>query len=146
MKFGHRLALLLWLALPGSAGFMARSSAGEVAATSARIVELSRAGKYSEALPLAQRQLDSLEKARGPVDRDVAGALNNLAQLYGDLGKDAEAEPLLKRSIAIMEKAISVPPPPTFISLMPARRRSSARGFPITASSISLPTAWSQAT
>jgi CHAT domain-containing protein len=108
MKSGYRLALLAWLALLGNAGCIAPSSAGEVAATSARINELSRAGKYSEALSLAQRQLESLEKTRGPVDRDIAGAMNNLAQLYGELGKDAEAEPLLKRSIAIMEKAVGL--------------------------------------
>jgi CHAT domain-containing protein/tetratricopeptide (TPR) repeat protein len=106
MKFGHRLILLLGLVLSGNAGVMAPSSAGEVAATSVRIAELSRAGKYSEALPLAQRQLESLEKTRCPADRDVAGALNNLAQLYGELGRDAEAEPLLKRAIATMEKAL----------------------------------------
>jgi CHAT domain-containing protein len=108
MKSSYRLALLACLALLGNAGCIAPSSAGEVAATSARINELSRAGKYSEALPLAQRQLESLQKTRGPVDRDVAGAMNNLAQLYGDLGKDAEAEPLFKRSIAIMEKAVGL--------------------------------------
>jgi hypothetical protein len=72
MKFGRRLILLLGLVLSGNAGVMAPSSAGEVAATSARIAELSRTGKYSEALPLAQRQLESLEKTRGPADRDVA--------------------------------------------------------------------------
>jgi len=43
MKSGHRLALLLWFVLLGDAGFNAPSSAGEVAATSARIAELSRA-------------------------------------------------------------------------------------------------------
>ena len=41
---------------------------------------------------------ETLEKTRGPLDRDVAGALNNLAQLYGDQGRDAEAEPLYKRA------------------------------------------------
>ena len=53
---------------------------------------------------MAQRQLESIEKTRGPVDRDVAGALNNLALLYSDQGRDIEAEPLYKRAIAIMEK------------------------------------------
>jgi hypothetical protein len=81
MKSGLRLALLVALALLSNAGLPAPSSAqkGEVAATSARIAELSRAGKYSEAIPLAQRLLESLERTRGPLDRDVAGALNNLA-------------------------------------------------------------------
>ena len=99
-----RIALEMWLALAADAGVSAPSFAGELAATSAKIEELSRAGKYFEATVLAQRQLESLEKARGPVDRDVAGALNNLAQLYGNQGRDGEAEPLLERSIAILEK------------------------------------------
>jgi hypothetical protein len=55
MKSGNRLVLMAWLALAASAGLAAPSSAGEVAAISARIAELSRAGKYSEATVLAQR-------------------------------------------------------------------------------------------
>ena len=110
MKSGNRLVLTMWLALIASVCITAPSSAQEsdVAARSAQIAELSRAGKYSEAIPLAQRQLADLEKAYGPVHRDVAAALNNLALLYGDQGRDAEAEPLYKRSLAIMEKAFGL--------------------------------------
>jgi CHAT domain-containing protein len=104
MKSQNRFGLMLWLALVISACFTAPSFAGEVAALSAKIAELSRAGKYSEALPLAQGQLESLEKKYGPFNSDVAGALNNLALLYGDLGRDTEAEPLYQRAIAILEK------------------------------------------
>ena len=101
-----RLALILWLALSIGVCLNTPSSAqkGEVAATSAKIDQLSRAGKYTEAVPLAQRQLEDLEKKYGPFNSDVAAALNNLALLYGDLGRDAEAEPLLRRAIAILEK------------------------------------------
>ncbi len=107
MKSSNRWHFALWLALIASAGLGTPSSAqnGETAALSAKITELSRAGKYAEATTLAQRQLETLEKTRGPDDRDVAGALNNLAELYGHQGNDAAAEPLLKRSIAILEKA-----------------------------------------
>ncbi len=105
MKSGNRLALTLWLALAASNSLIAPSLAGDTAALSAKINELSRAGKYSEAQSLAQGQLDSLEKKYGPFHRDVAGALNNLAQIYGSQGRDAEAEPLLKRAIAILDKA-----------------------------------------
>ena len=107
MKSHHRWLLALCLAFTTSACFSAPSSAqkGDLAAVSAKIAELSRAGKYAEAEALAQRQLESLEKSRGAFDRDVAAALNNLAELYGHQGRDAEAEPLLKRSIAILEKA-----------------------------------------
>jgi CHAT domain-containing protein len=106
MKSRTRLALRLWLALIAGLGVTAPSSAQkiDVSARSAQIVELSRTGKYSDAIPLAQRLLADLEKAYGPDHRDVAAALNNLAMLYGSQGRDAEAEPLYRRSIAILEK------------------------------------------
>jgi tetratricopeptide (TPR) repeat protein len=110
MKSGNRWALMVALALGMSAGLCAPSLAqkGEVAATSAKIAELGRAGKYAEAIPLAQGQLESLEKKYGSINSDVAGALNNLALLYGDQGRDAEAEPLYKRAIAIQEKVLGL--------------------------------------
>jgi tetratricopeptide (TPR) repeat protein len=106
MKSRNRLALAMWLALIASACLGAPSSAQRsgTAVLSAKIAELGRAGKYSEAIPLAQRQLEDLEKTRGPVDRDVAASLNNLALLYGNQGRDSETEPLYKRAIAILEK------------------------------------------
>src|SRR5438132_12258623 len=107
MNTRHRVTLLAALALLASICLSAPSSAqkGETAALSAKINELSRAGKYAEALPLAQGQLQTLEKKYGPAHRDVAGALNNLAEIYGRQGNDSEAEPLLKRAIAILDKA-----------------------------------------
>jgi CHAT domain-containing protein/Tfp pilus assembly protein PilF len=106
MKSGNRLALTVGLALAASVCLDAPSSAQNsgVAARGARIAELEQAGKYSEAIPLARRLLADMEKAHGPVHRDVAAALNNLALLYGDLGQDADAEPLLKRALTIQEK------------------------------------------
>jgi tetratricopeptide (TPR) repeat protein len=106
MISGNRLILTMWLALIASVCITAPSSAqkSDATARSARIAELSRAGKYSEAIPLAQRLLADMEKAYGPVHRDVAASLNNLALLYGDQGRDADAEPLYKRALAIQEK------------------------------------------
>ncbi|MEI9926054.1 MAG: CHAT domain-containing tetratricopeptide repeat protein [Bradyrhizobium sp.] len=106
MKSSHRLVLTLGVALVVAACFSAPSSAQkiDIAARSSAINELSRAGKYSQAIPLAQQLLADLEKARGPSDADVAGAMNNLAMLYGSQGQDADAEPLYRRSIAILEK------------------------------------------
>jgi CHAT domain-containing protein len=111
MKSDRGLAFAICLALVAITGGSTPSLAGELAATSAKIEELSRAGKYSEAAALARRQLENLEKTRGPFDRDVAGALNNLALLDGKLGNDSEAEPMLKRAIAIMEKAAGIDSP-----------------------------------
>lgn len=86
------MTLTLWLALAASVAMTAPSSAQkiqkvDVTARSAQIAELSRAGKYSEAIPLAQSLLAEIEKAYGPDHRDVAASLNNLALLYGNQGR-----------------------------------------------------------
>jgi CHAT domain-containing protein/Tfp pilus assembly protein PilF len=104
MKSGSHLVVTAWLALAAASCLSGPSFAESAADLSARINALGRAGKYAEAVPLAQGQLESLEKKYGPDNRDVAAALNNLAQLYGEQGRDAEAEPLFKRAIAILDK------------------------------------------
>ncbi len=45
-------------------------------------------------------------KALGPEHPSVATSLNNLALLYQAQGHYAEAEPLYKRALAILEKAL----------------------------------------
>jgi CHAT domain-containing protein/Tfp pilus assembly protein PilF len=104
MKSRNRFAFSLWLALAATTCLTAPSLAQSAAARSAQIAELSKAGKYSEAIPLAQKLLADMEKTYGPVHRDVAGALNNLGMLYGSTGQDAEAESLYKRALTIFEK------------------------------------------
>jgi CHAT domain-containing protein len=103
MTSRNRLVLMLCLALAGAAFVGTSSFAQGLSAQSGKIIQLTRAGKYAEALPLAQAMVAQLEK--GPPNRDLAGAINNLAQVYGDMGRDAEAEPLYKRALAIMEKS-----------------------------------------
>jgi hypothetical protein len=49
----------------------------EAAALNAKVIELYRAGKFSEAIPLAQRALVIREKVLGPDHHDVATSLNN---------------------------------------------------------------------
>ena len=108
-----RLLFSLCRALLATTCLSAPSSAqkSDAAALSAKINELGRAGKYAEAVALAQGQVESLEKKYGPAHRDVGAALNNLAQLYGSQGRDAEAEPLFKRAIAILEKTVGLESP-----------------------------------
>jgi CHAT domain-containing protein/Tfp pilus assembly protein PilF len=103
MKFGNQLALAICLAFAANVSLVAPSSAG-LGADSARINALGSAGKYSEAIPLAEAMLANMEK--GPPSKDLAGALNNLAQLYGEVGRDAEAEPLFKRALALSERSL----------------------------------------
>src|SRR5215472_5376718 len=106
MKSRHRLALVVYLALASTACISAPSFAQGLAAQSAKIDALGRAGKYGEAIPLAQAMVANLDK--GQPSRDLAGALNSLAQLYGDVGRDAEAEPLYMRALAIMERTVGL--------------------------------------
>jgi tetratricopeptide (TPR) repeat protein len=45
------------------------------------------------------------EKALGPDHPGVATSLNNLAVLYQEMGRPADAEPLARRALTIREKA-----------------------------------------
>jgi tetratricopeptide (TPR) repeat protein len=73
---------------------------------SKKIGELYRAGKFSEAIPLARQLLAIREKAFGRDRPDVAQSLNNLALLYQAQCRYTDAEPLDKRAVAIREKAL----------------------------------------
>ena len=69
-------------------------------------LKLQRAGKYDEALPLAECALETRKRILGPDHRDVAGAINSLAIIYYYKGDYAKAESLLQRALAIREKAL----------------------------------------
>lgn len=111
----RRLTLVAGLAL-AIAGTLATPALAQkglaqkgLAAESARINALMSAGKYSEALPLAQGMVASLEKSDN--GRELAAALNNLGQVYAGQGRDDLAEPLYKRAIALMEKSLGLETP-----------------------------------
>jgi hypothetical protein len=78
-------AIILWT----SSAIMPVAAAprDEVAALEKKVEELSRMGKYAEAIPLAQRVLAIRENALGPHHPDVAGSLNKLALLYRNQGR-----------------------------------------------------------
>src|SRR5579859_7035910 len=97
---------LLGLALAASLCVTSPSRAESLYAQSGKIIELTRAGKYAEALPLAQAMVADQEKR--PPSRDLGAALDNLAEVYSGMGRDAEAEPLYERALAVMEKAVGL--------------------------------------
>jgi len=78
----------------------------EAAALDKQIGALFQAGKYAEAIPLAQQVLAIREKAFGPEHPDVASSLTKLADLYYDQRRYADAAPLLERALAIYERAL----------------------------------------
>ena len=77
----------------------------EVNELNRKVEKFSQAGKYAEAIPLAQRALELREQALEATHPGVAQSLNILAELYRNQGQYARAEPLFKRSLAIYEKA-----------------------------------------
>ncbi len=104
------LMLALWVGLSGvlfAGGSFAQSEdLQEADRLNDQVVELFQQGKYKEAIPFAQRELDIRENALGPEHPDVDQSLNNLALLYDYLGNYAAAEPLYQRSLAMREKAL----------------------------------------
>lgn len=106
----RRLTLVAGLALAITASSVTPSLAQKsLAAEGARINALMSAGKYSEALPLAQSMVASLEKS--DTGRDLAAALNNLGQVHAGQGHDDLAEPLYRRAIVLMEKSLGFETP-----------------------------------
>jgi tetratricopeptide (TPR) repeat protein len=73
---------------------------------SKQVAELYQAGKFNEAIPIAQEFLELSEETFGPNHPDTAQAINSLAQLYSSLDDYGKAEPLLQRALKINEKAL----------------------------------------
>jgi CHAT domain-containing protein/Tfp pilus assembly protein PilF len=69
-------------------------------------LKLQRAGKYDEALPLAEHALEIRERLLGAEHRDVAAVIDSLAGIYTGRGEYVKAEPLYRRALAIREKAL----------------------------------------
>ena len=104
------LAIIFLLA--ATHALQAQATAPEVAEAtrlSVQVVRLHDAGRYAEALPLAQKALELREKALGPDHTDVAMAAYNLASVYFQLNQPAQAESAGQRALQIYEKARVVP-------------------------------------
>ena len=64
------------------------------------------AGKYAEAIPLAQQYLEEARGKYGDDHKEVANALTWLGGLYHLRGRYAEADPLMRRALAIRENVL----------------------------------------
>ena len=100
----HIILLALLFAAGGSGRAIAQSE--NLPALDREVEQLLRAGKFSEAIPLAQRALEIAERQPGPNGLDLSNALQRLAILYVQQGQYANAEPLYKRTLALKEKAL----------------------------------------
>jgi tetratricopeptide (TPR) repeat protein len=99
---GVTAALWLAVAIWGLTG----AEAATLDELNRQIAQLQRAGKYAEAVPLAEKALAASEKARGRNHLGIVASINTLASLYYQLDRYAQAEPLYKRALAIREKAL----------------------------------------
>ncbi len=79
-------------------------------------LEAHRQGHYGDAEKLMEAALKEAERF-GPEDLRLGTTLNNLAELYRDQGKYAEAEPLYKRSLVIVVKVLGPEHPYSATSL-----------------------------
>jgi CHAT domain-containing protein/Tfp pilus assembly protein PilF len=82
-----------------------------------QVIKLYKAGRYQEAVPLAQQALKIREKVLGPEHPDTAHSLNNLAMTYHQLGAYEKALPLLQRALEIKEKTFGPDHPETAYSI-----------------------------
>ena len=101
--------LLVAVVLVGavSAASPARAQSDEeLKALNDQVVALYNAGKYTEAIPLAERLAEVIKSRDGEDLPQYAVAINNLAQLLQDTNRLAEAEPLMRRALAIDEKSL----------------------------------------
>ena len=79
--------------------------------------DLEGAGKYDEAISVAQEPLAKLEKLAGATSRDVARVLHLLGILYYRKRDYSAAEPLYQRALTIREKALGQEHPDVAASL-----------------------------
>jgi tetratricopeptide (TPR) repeat protein/CHAT domain-containing protein len=78
-----------------------------------KIDELREAGRYKEAIPLAEDALAACEKQFGQEHPATAATLNNLAELCHTMGDYERAKPLYERALKIREKTLGPEHPDT---------------------------------
>lgn len=100
---GAALVVLAMLLAAGGQTSVRAQTADEIAALNRQVNELYQAGKYAEAVPIAERALALGEKSADPKSAEVANTLNELARLYEKQNRAADAEALYKRALAIRE-------------------------------------------
>jgi tetratricopeptide (TPR) repeat protein len=115
---GALLAVLLYLLPPGVLLIAEeQNDLAKLSSLNKKLVELYQAGKFNEAIPIAQEALELSKKALGPDHPQTAGALDTLARLYYFTGDYARAEPLYQRTLQIAEKALGPDHPDTATAL-----------------------------
>jgi len=82
-----------------------------------QINKLRAAEKYAEAIPLAERLIEMVEKESGPEHVVVAQLINGLAELYRMTRNFVRAEPLYQRALATRQKLLGPEHPDVAVTL-----------------------------
>ena len=90
----------------------------ELVALEKQVQELHAAGKFDEALPVAERYVAAARKLYGEQHAAYGGALFWLARVQLERGKSDEAEPLARRALGIRETRLGARHPETATSLL----------------------------
>jgi len=99
------------------AGTARAQSPDDLDALNQQITQLYQAGKYGEAIAVAQRYVDVARKRYGEEDARYATAISWLGSIYRAQRKYDLAEPLFRRALAIDEKRLG-PEHPDVASLL----------------------------
>ena len=102
------IAVLLLAGVTQSLTAWAQSA--ELDAAFRQYQSLEKQAKYAEAIPYAQAFIELAKEEFGETHQIYAAGLNNLAELYRAKGRHEDAEPLLKRALAIKEKCLPSAP------------------------------------
>jgi CHAT domain-containing protein len=116
-KFSITILVILVFSPLVSGENQRQDSLEEASGLTQKAHELSKAGRYGEAIPYAKRSLEITERALGKNHPDVAINLNDLANLHVELVDYAEADRLYKRSLEITENASGKDHPNVAMSL-----------------------------
>ena len=73
------------------------------------VIEFYKAGKYAEALPVAERYVSRVRQRRGEEHAEYAGAISWQGLLLQHINRLAEAEPLTRRSSHMSRTVSSAP-------------------------------------
>lgn len=98
-------AFLALLLAPAMSADFRKVDSERLGSLDQRVDELARAGKYREAVPLAEEHQKLTEKAFGPQDPKTAASLNKLAELYHQVGNFQKARTIAELALRIRERA-----------------------------------------
>lgn len=102
---GAAIAAFLALLGPASAADSREPDTGRLASLQQKAEELARAGKYREAVPVAEEHRKLTEKAFGIGKPKTAASLNKLAELYYQAGNYPKARIVAEQALRIGEKS-----------------------------------------